>query len=602
MMELTVTASVIEGSLPHFWNSTGFTPAELLLDPDMKQAMAYTGSVPHGGVSHVRIHYLLGLVKARDLDTESRAYDWSKLDEGLDVLLENGVQPVFELMGNPSDYFTDFTDEAELRDWKRLVRDLAEHLIDRYGREEVASWYFETWNEPDIGWWHQWPDNEESFCNYYDACSAGLAEADDDLVLGGPGSARTLSSLFRTFVEHCDSGENRLTGEPVRLDFVSVHEKGRGTNDEDLAPDSAGILEREQRARDYLRENHPDLADLPFMNNECDPQTGWVDIHTWRAKPYYAALAAKIVGQHVDQFVDEGVDYALLSNDNGFLGTWGQRTHFARFGEGAFETDPNRASVRPHFEEFEFVKKPAHNVMTMLALLGDERVATTGGDGDIGAIATRRNDDEVSVLVYNSRDEIEAAGETEIRIAIEEVPFERAGFSEYRIDGDHGNPFRQWEAMDGPEDPAAEQLAELRTEQELQRNDGPRTVSLADGTFEATLNLPLPGVSLVHLCADPGEAPAAPIDLHADDYRGRTFGGDVFLRWDGVDSRAITTYEVLYAAERDGEYARINEVDFVSTAHLDATDEVDPGGYYKVRAVDYWGRTGPESEAIEAPQ
>ena len=53
------------------------------------------------------------------------------------------------------------------RHWKRLVRDLALHLIERYGRSEVETWYFETWNEPDVGWWTQ---GEAAFLRYYDAC------------------------------------------------------------------------------------------------------------------------------------------------------------------------------------------------------------------------------------------------------------------------------------------------------------------------------------------------------------------------------------------------------------------------------------------------
>jgi hypothetical protein len=52
------------GPLTHFWRSTGFSPASLLLNADMRQAMAYAGSIPHGGLTYIRIHYLLDLVTA----------------------------------------------------------------------------------------------------------------------------------------------------------------------------------------------------------------------------------------------------------------------------------------------------------------------------------------------------------------------------------------------------------------------------------------------------------------------------------------------------------------------------------------------------------
>ena len=159
------------GELEPFWQSTGFSPAELLLDDDMKQTLAYLGSVPHNGIRHVRIHYLLNLVTAEGLGTDTPEYDWRRLDEGLDGLVDNDLKPFFELMGNPSGYFTDFEDDDRLRAWQRLVRDLALHLIDRYGLGEVKTWYFETWNEPDIKFWK---GSEQGFLNYYDACSEGF--------------------------------------------------------------------------------------------------------------------------------------------------------------------------------------------------------------------------------------------------------------------------------------------------------------------------------------------------------------------------------------------------------------------------------------------
>ncbi len=52
-------------------------------------------------------------------------------------------------------------------------------------------------------------------------------------------------------------------------------------------------------------------------------QFGWGTIHTWRAQSYYPALG-QIINQHFgESLVDEGLNYAVLSNDNGFLGTWG---------------------------------------------------------------------------------------------------------------------------------------------------------------------------------------------------------------------------------------------------------------------------------------
>ena len=101
--------------------------------------------------------------------------------------------------------------------------------------------------------------------------------------------------MFRRFLAHCDEGLNALTGERgVRLDFISVHEKGSREHEEDFTPRTLGIIEREREAVDYIRERHPRFAGLPFINNEGDPEIGWLVPHTYRALPYYAALIAKM--------------------------------------------------------------------------------------------------------------------------------------------------------------------------------------------------------------------------------------------------------------------------------------------------------------------
>lgn len=601
MVNIRVNVSDDLGPLDHFWHATGFSPAELLLDDDMKMALSLLGSIPHGGVTYVRVHYLLNLVCATGLGSEAPVYDWSLLDEGLDALIKNGLKPFFELMGNPEGYFTDFTDEAQLHAWKRLVRDLSAHLIERYGPEAVRGWYFESWNEPDIGFWR---GSDEAFLNYYDACSEGLREADSALRFGGPGSARTLSSLFKTLLAHCDTGTNSFTGERgVRLDFISVHEKGVKKHLEDLTPRTAAITEREAAAVRYLREHHPRLAGVPLMNNECDPQVGWQDPHTWHARPYYAALAAKIIGQHLELIDGLSCPYALLSNDNGFLGTWGQRTLLTRFGERALPSGQaeHRTVLRDASKPlaFEFVKKPVFNLMAMLALLGDRRCRVTPAEADdLGVLATGRGEEQVAVLIYNSRDKITASGETPVTLRLEGLPFETATLAHYRIDEAHGDPFTVWEGMGAPDLPTAEQYGELRRHGELGLLEPPREVHSEGGGLELSFTLPLPAVSLLLLSRKPDATPEQPQGLRAETYQGLTERENVLLVWKGPDSRVVQTFEVLFAPSEAGVFKRLNEVDLICTAFLHARE---PGtrGVYKVRAVDYWGRAGEASEPVE---
>lgn len=602
-MNISIDYSKSKGRLEHFWQGTGFTPAKLLLDKDMRQYLTYIGSIPHGGITHVRIHYLLDLVRADKLGTDCPNYNWTLLDLGLDLLIENNLKPFFELMGNPSGYFSDFNDDGQLHVWKRMIRDLALHLMQRYGREEVETWYFETWNEPDARWWHQWPHDTVSFCNYYDACSEGLKEANPNLRLGGPGSCRTLSEIFKAFVAHCDCGTNYFTGEKgVRLDFISVHEKGARPNPEDITPNLQAICDRELLAYKYVCENHPRLADVPFMNNECDIQVGWVDIHTWRAKPYYAANVCKVIDQHIKTIIDgSNCNYLFLSNDNGFIGTWGQRTHLTRFGEEV-GVDPNRAQLRPRIEEFELIKKPVHNVMVMLSMLGSERLIVESSEEcpDIGVIATKRDDNQLAVLVYHSRDQIETTDCKHITLQLTGLPFTDAALVHYRIDESHTNPFRIWEMLGAPLRPSAEDFALMREHQELTAIAGPSSAAIDSGSMSLDFDLPLPGVSLILISQKPPEGPGKVHGLRAERYRSLTHMDEIMLTWKHVDSRFIKTYEVLYSETADGRFERVNKTDLLCSAFLHVKPHTGGReGFYKVRAVDYWGRAGEASEIIK---
>lgn len=593
--------------LEHFWHSTGYSPAELLLTADMRQSVAWAGSVPHRGILYHRVHFLLELVEVTLDPTGQPTFGWELLDEALDVLLKNGARPFFELMGNPSGYFSDFNDLAQLQQWRALIGALAHHLIERYGLDEVLTWYFETWNEPDgSGWWPQWPADEVSFCNYYDACAAGLWAVEPRLRLGGPGTCRRLSPLLMTFLEHVDRGSNILSGETgTRIDFLSVHEKGVRSHLEDLTPNSLGIVEREAHIVAYVRSRHPRLASLPFMNNECDPQVGWWQTHTWHATAYYAALAVKIIDQHLKTLVDDlQVDYTLLSNDNGFVGSWGHRTLLARFGKQPF-TDTGQSHHKPQAMRelrqngrppFSMVKKPILNAMTLLSLLGERRAAVRGGSSDSGALATLRGRGQAAVLVYYSRDKITASGAETFTLALEGLPFEQAMLAHYRIDEFHANPFAVWEAADAPEIPNPELLAEMRQAQEVSLLEEPQAVTLAEGRFHLCLDLPLPGLSLVLLTEKPAMPPQKVQTAWVERYQG-LHGVEEWVRWQGLDSRALRGYEVWAAGGPRGPFTRVNPGDLLANGFLHAPASA-AAVYYRVRAVDLWGRAGPDSEVF----
>ena len=116
------------------------------------------------GVAAVRAHGILDddLGTYREVDGRP-VLDFAGIDRVYDRLLAIGLRPVVELAYMPRDLARDPDHtvfyykgvSSPPKDWDRwadLVRDLVQHLVDRYGLEEVRDhWAFEVWNEPNLG-------------------------------------------------------------------------------------------------------------------------------------------------------------------------------------------------------------------------------------------------------------------------------------------------------------------------------------------------------------------------------------------------------------------------------------------------------------------
>jgi xylan 1,4-beta-xylosidase len=123
------------------------------------------------------------------------SYDWTILDRMFDTYLERGVRPYAQIGFMPKDLSTRpepyqhdwkpgdnynriFTGWAYPPDdydkWSELVYQWTKHCVEHYGREEVETWYWEVWNEANIGYWRGTPDE---FLKTHDYAIAGVRRA-----------------------------------------------------------------------------------------------------------------------------------------------------------------------------------------------------------------------------------------------------------------------------------------------------------------------------------------------------------------------------------------------------------------------------------------
>lgn len=259
------------------------------------------------GQIYIRTHFMLatgdgtpglkwGSTNAYTEDTAGKpVYDWKIVDRILDTYVQAKAKPFVEigfmpkaLSSKPEPYQPTWIPGAANRDysigwsyppndygkWGELVYQWVRHSVDKYGEREVASWYWEVWNEPDISYWHGTP---EEYDKLYDFATEGVKRALPAARVGGPATTGPASpkaaAFLRQFLEHCATGKNFATGKTGSpLDFVTYHAKGRpnvvgGHVQMGIGKNLADVSEGTQIVTSF-----PQFRNLPIILSESDPE------------------------------------------------------------------------------------------------------------------------------------------------------------------------------------------------------------------------------------------------------------------------------------------------------------------------------------------
>ena len=186
------------------------------------------------GFEHIRGHGLFCKDMAiyreykKDKDSEETfvEYNWTYLDMVMDSYKALNIRPFIELGFMPDQLASgeqtifywkgNTTPPKDYSRWADLIKATLNHLISRYGREEVVTWPVEVWNEPNLpGFWKD--SNQKEYFKLYDVSSRAVKEVDQRFKVGGPavcgGTDKEWITAFLEFVK-----ENKC---PV--DFVSRH-------------------------------------------------------------------------------------------------------------------------------------------------------------------------------------------------------------------------------------------------------------------------------------------------------------------------------------------------------------------------------------------
>ena len=425
------------------------------------------------GVAAVRAHGILGddLGTYREVDGRP-VVDFAGIDRVYDRLMGIGLRPVVELAYMPRDLARDPDHLAFFyegvssppKDWDRwaeLVRDLVQHLADRYGLDELREhWAFEVWNEPNLEYF--WSGDAEDYLRLYDTAARAVRSVDPALRVGGPATAAV--GWVEDLVVHSEK-----TGVP--LDFVSTHLYGSPPLD--LRP----ALGRHGRQ---------------------DAAIWWTE---WGTHPRLSNPVAESV--YAAAFLARGMRSAAGRIDA--LSWWVASDHFEELGRPA-------SLLHGGFGLLTIgnLRKPRFWALKLLERLGPEELAVDldgdGAGGLVEAWASRDPDGGgVAVALWNvTLDQTRSTGEPLldrwVTLRVEGLAAPAYEVRHLRVDLERSNITCVWEAMSGGADwPDDDQWAALREANRLEELEPVRRVAAAGGAVELAFDLPMPSVSLVEL-------------------------------------------------------------------------------------------------------
>ena len=450
-------------------------------------------------------------------------YDWTIVDRIIDTYVERKMKPLVEigfmpeaLSTKPQPYKHDwrpglnynriYTGWAhppkDYDKWRELITQWVTHSVKRYGQREVESWYWEVWNEPDIGYWQGTP---EEFQKLYDYAADGLKRALPTARIGGPhvtgpNGART-QGIFRAFLEHCLRGTNFATGKiGSPIDFIAFHAKGAPRVVDGHVRMS---VSNQLRAIDNgfkIVASFPELRDTPIIIGESDPEgcaacgVATNPENAYRNGTMYSSYTAEQLARTY-QLAD-----AHKVNLRGSV-TWAF----------LFEDQPYFAGFRDLATNG--IDKPVLNVFRMLGrMLGDRVTVESSGAlplelvrdtgvrerPDVNALVSR-SERTVSILLWNYHDDDLPAPAAEVDLIVEGAQGRSVDVTHQRVDATHSNSYEEWKRMGSPQPPSKAQYKQLERAGQLQPLEPSRRVKVEDGKVRLTFSLPRQAVSLVRV-------------------------------------------------------------------------------------------------------
>jgi xylan 1,4-beta-xylosidase len=469
---LVIDAKAPSHPFPHFWEQMfGSGRAILSLRADYRSDLRAVKQITD--FDYIRFHGIFNdEVGIYSEDNQGHAvYNFSYIDHIYDGSLAAGVRPFVEISFMPNQLaashslqaFWYHPNVAPPKDWNRwddLITAFIRHLIERYGIDEVAQWYFEVWNEPNLDFWVGQP-KQETYWELYDQTAVTIKKVSARLRVGGPATAQ--AAWVDAFIKHC-------ADKHIPVDYVSTHVYANDTaqdvfGTQENIPRDRMVCRAVDKVRNQIKSSS--MPNLPLIWSEFnasyknEPEvTDAIYMGPWMAdtiRQCDGLVEMMSYWTFSDVFEEQGVvktpfygGYGLIAEDD--------------------------------------IPKPAFNAFKLLHELGDERIQL---DSD-SALLTRRKDGTLVLAVWDYAPPEQPGTPKTITLRFKNTTAKRALVS--RVDGEHGDVHATYEKMGSPRYPTQKQIQELQRAAELPAPEASRLEN-----DELKITLPSYGLAVIEL-------------------------------------------------------------------------------------------------------
>lgn len=432
-----------------------------------------------------------------------RDVSFNQIGLAYDNILACGMQPLVELSFMPEmlasgkkklgfSYGANITPPKDYGEWEQFIQKFVRFLLSRYGKNEVEQWYFEVWNEPNLGSF--FAGQQEDYFKLYAHTVKAIKAVDSAIRVGGPATAT--NSWVKELVDYCRTND-------VPIDFTSTHQYMGEPLGHD-AGSMSGIMKSVMSGMKQLK-NHPggsildgmcimfddssEVRDFPptlFKDNVCAVKTQAGELPLfyteWNASSCCGAphndmrkLAANAVKNILD--VEGCLDGSSI---------W----CFSDIFEESFMF-PQEFSGNFGLMTIHGIRKPVYHAFELLQQVGDTRLELEDAKDEV-ELGAFENDEGMQLLLY--RLDLKCRPLPGKSATVEIVYDKPSRVTIQKIDETHCNPLALWQAMGSPSDMRPSDALEIDKAAELREEELPFTYE--EGKLRIRTSL---GANDVHL-------------------------------------------------------------------------------------------------------